>query len=157
MAVLENTKRLIKRGAQLKLYQVSIIAAGVINLIIGLPMIIPSTDPVTTAMLNKFNKSLGLGGDKLAPPDEAIHWFFLNLSGLLIAFLGILLIWCSLRIIQRLKIPAMIAAPKFLAGLLIVYYVVRSDMLQIMIGFAVIDMAFSVLFLYCYFSLKNKV
>jgi hypothetical protein len=120
-------------------------------------MVIPSTDPPTAAMLNNLNKSLGLGGDKLVPPRQAIHWLFLNLSGLLIAFLGVLLIWCSLRIIQRFKIPAMIAVPKFVAGVYILYYVIRADMAQIMVGFAVIDMGFSLVFLYCYFTLKNKV
>ena len=97
------------------------------------------------------------GGRDLAVSDRGVDLFFLHFSGVLLVAAGALLIWASRRPIARLKVPAILAGPKFLAAGLMVYHVAADELFQGMLVFAVMDLVFAGIFLYCYFGLKNKV
>ncbi|MHC4600035.1 MAG: hypothetical protein ACYS47_13615 [Planctomycetota bacterium] len=157
MSVLENTKTLIKRSAMLRTYQACAFIAGIIKIVLGVPLCIPTLEKRIFPLVNRLNEAFGLGGKEIAVSDRGIDLFLLHLSGVLLVALGAMLIWASRRPIARLKVPAILAVPNLLTAGLIVYHVVAHELFHSMFAFAGIDLAFAGVFLYCYFGLKNKV
>lgn len=136
------------KKSTLRAYRRWVLAAGVYNILFGLPLAIPALYKKYYRSSNKTNDLLRLGGEPSVPPREGVNEFFVNLLGVVLCILGLNLIYASRDLKNRTGIPVFNILGRVLTVALIWYYTAKSNITRIMAVFSVLDMAFASSFIY---------
>jgi hypothetical protein len=132
------------------------LAGAVYNFLLGLPLMFPVIFEQNYAMTNGLNRALGLGGQDIVPPGEAVNKLFANTSALLLVAVGVLLIYASRDLRNRAGIVVVNAASRIVSSLLIIYYVLAEDLARIYLLIVLADLVFATAFLYYVSKLRGS-
>jgi len=101
--------------------------AGWYSVIGGLPLALPFLHPTTNARLRALTDGAAassLGG----PALDATHLLLANTAGLLMMFMGFLLLYAARGLAHRAGIVALVATARLLFSALVLYYLARTDL-----------------------------
>ncbi|MFH1635999.1 MAG: hypothetical protein ABIG63_18560 [Chloroflexota bacterium] len=82
---------------------------------------------------------------------------FINTSGLALCLVGLMLIYASMNLKDRIGIPFLNAVARIIFAILLVYYVVVQDIAKILLSLAAIDLVISVAFIYYILALRPTI
>lgn len=136
------------KDSTLRSYRRWVLAAGVYNILFGLPLAIPALYKKNYQSSNKTNNLLHLGGESSTPPREGINKLFVNLFGMVLCIVGLNLIYASRDLRNRTGIPVINILGRTFGSLLIWYYTINNNIVRIMAVLSVVDMAFASAFIY---------
>ncbi len=125
-----------------------VLGAGVFNLVAASPLIMPFSYRGYLALLDSLNRLSGLHGQALTPPTGTFGMLAVNTAGLALALVGLMLIYASANLKERVGIPLMNAVARLIFTGLVVYYVLTADLARVILGIALIDTVIAIVFLY---------
>ncbi len=112
--------------------------AGWYSVIGGLPLALPFLDPTTNVRLRALTDGASAVG-RDAPALDPTHLLLANTAGLLMMFMGLLLLYAARALRQRAGIVALVATARLLFSALVLYYLARTDLAAFWALDAVID------------------
>jgi uncharacterized membrane protein len=133
-----------------------IISAGVFNMVAAFPLSMPFLYKPYYSMFNYLNSALNLGGKELIAPVEGVNMLFVNTSGLALFLVGMVLIYASKNVKERIEIPLLNAVVRFVFAFVLFYYVFVENIAGILIVIAVIDLIIVIAFSFYIFELKKE-
>jgi len=127
--------------------------AGIFNIVVAFPLAVPFLDKKFYALLNLLNHILGLRGRDVLPPADGANMLFVNTAGLALCLVGMMLIYASFDIKNRIMIPFLNALVRIVFPFLVIYYVLSENIARIALAFAAIDVIIaSGIMYYTFFS-----
>jgi len=133
-----------------------IIGAGIFNIVAALPLSLPFTVKSYYSMFNSINSKLNLGGKSMMLPEEGVNLLWVNTCGLALLLVGMMLIYASGNINERVGIPLLNSIVRIIFVFLLSYYVVTENIAKILISVAIIDAVISIVFLYYIYRFYSK-
>lgn len=122
--------------------------SGLFNIVFAFPLIIPGIYEYYLELLNNFNFVIGLGGCPVAIPENPLNALFINTAGIDLVLIGAIILVVSRKPMENRMIILLNGIGRLLFALVISYYVVIADIIQIIIVFGLIDVLISIGFLY---------
>jgi len=132
-----------------------VFAGGIFNCLAALPLAMPFLYKSYINLFNDLNSLLNLGGEKWIPPTEGANILFLNTAGLALFLVGMLLLYSSRKIDERIEIALLNGIVRFVWGLIAIYYFINYEIINILYGLVAIDFTFASAYIYYYFSIKK--
>jgi hypothetical protein len=133
-----------------------VFGAGLFKVIIGFPVALPFLYEQYYKLFDALNSALGLGGAPLVPPAEPANLFLIHIAGMEVCLVGIILLYASRNLRDRMAIPLSNALVHGLFVFLVLYYVMARGVARILLSFAVVDAVLSIVFLYYIFALRER-
>lgn len=128
---------------------------GIFNIVAYAPLLCPFTLKTFIGTSTGLSNALGLGGTVLSMPENVNHVIMINILGLIIVFLGIILIIASLDIENRAWFVFWDGLARFFVFLFFLYFVLFSSGAQILLLFGVIDLIIGIIYMYYIFTIKD--
>lgn len=141
---------------KIKNFKTWVVGAGLFNIIAAFPLAMPFTLKFFYSFWNRLNHLLGLGGQDLVVPENGNNLLWINTCGLALFLVGLLLLYASKDLKNRMGIPLLNGIIRIAFSFLVMYYVIVADISRIILVIAVIDLIIAVVFIYYYSILKNK-
>jgi len=143
----------IKRSKSLKQW---VIAGGIFNCIAAFPLAMPFLYKWYINLFNKLNSFLNLGGTNWISPTEGINMLFLNTAGLALFLVGLILLYSSRNINERIEIAFFNGIVRFIWGLTAIYYLVNYEIINILYVLVGIDFIFASVYIYYFLSIRTQ-
>jgi hypothetical protein len=128
---------------------------GIFNIVAYAPFLCPFTLKIFLGTSTGLSNTLGLGGTVLSMPENINHVIMINVLGLIIVFVGIILIIASLDIEKRAWFVFWEGLIRIFVFLFFLYFVLFSSAAQILLLFGVIDLIIGIIYLYYIFTIKD--
>ena len=145
----------MEKSARLVRFKRWVFWTGVFNIIAYAALACPFTLTTFINMQNSMGKSLGLGGLEFGFPMNVNNLLMVNLLGLIVIFLGIMLIIASFDIESRAWFVYWEGLIRILVFFLCVYFVLAKDASQIMFGIGLIDLIIGGIYMYYIFTIEG--
>jgi len=129
---------------------------GVYNLLSSAPVAVPFFLAPYYRMLNASNALLHLGGADAAVPTDAATRLMVSTAGLTLCLLGVLLLWSSGDLENRVGVPLGNAVARIFFSALVFYFVFESSLPRIFVGFAVTDLVFAAAYIAGWLRLRQS-
>lgn len=133
-----------------------LIFSGLFNITLALPLAFPGSVAPYFQFMWFMNQWLGLGGIEPAVALSPINAFFVNTAGIDLVLVGIIVIYSGLAPLKRKFIPIANAAGRTIFAVLVVYYTVIFDLVQIILVIGAIDLVISTGFVYYLLRLRGE-
>lgn len=134
-----------------------VVAGGVFNCLLAFPLSFPSLYEKYIGFLNYLNSSLGLNGKKWLPPVDGANMLFINTSGLALFLVGMLLLYSSRDISNRIGIPLFNAIIRFIWACIAIYYMAVYELFELLYFLIFADLLFSIVFCFYFFKIKANI
>ena len=128
---------------------------GIFNIVAYAPLLCPFTLKRFLGISAGLGHALGLGGTPLSMPENVNHVIMINILGLIVVFLGILLIVASVDIVKRAWFVFWEGLIRIAVFLFFLYVVLFSSAAQVLLLFGVIDLIIGLIYLYYIFTIKD--
>jgi hypothetical protein len=115
----------------------------------------PFTLKMFLSVSNGLNEALGLGGTLAAFPVNANNLLMINTLGVILIFLGIMLIVASLDIERRAWFVFWEGLIRIIFFILSFYVILFKGAAQIVFVFGIIDLIIAVIYLYYIFTIEG--
>lgn len=134
-----------------------VLGAGIFNTVAAFPLAMPFLYKHYYVLFDGLNRALRLGGKELAPPIEGANMLFINTAGLALCLVGLMLIYASMNLKDRIGIPFLNAVARLIFAILLVYYTAIQDVARILLSLAMIDLVIATAFIYYILVLKTTI
>lgn len=134
-------------AAELEAFRRWALAGGVYSIAAGLPLAIPGMDVHYYRSMNKLNDLLGLGGNPVTMPTNALHRLFMSASGLMLCSMGGMLLYASGDLRGRGGIAFVNVLTRIASIALFLYYGFTARVARVVMSIAVIDIIFAGMYL----------
>ncbi len=128
---------------------------GIFNIVAYLALLCPYTLKIFLSTSAGLGNALGLRGTVLSMPENINHVVMINILGLLVVFLGILLIIAALDVEKRAWFIFWEGLTRIFIFLFFLYFVLFSSAAQILLLFGIIDLIIGVIYMYYIFTIKD--
>ena len=145
----------MEKSAKLLHFKRWVFWTGVFNIVAYAALACPFTFTTFLNMQNNMGKSLGLGGSEFVFPASVNNLLMINILGLIVIFLGIMLIVASFDIENRAWFVYWEALIRISVFFICVYFVFAKDASQIMFGIGLIDLIIGGIYMYYIFSIAG--
>jgi len=133
-----------------------LIFGGIFNITLALPLAFPGSVTPYFQFMWFINQWLGLGGIEPTVALAPINAFFVNTAGIDLVLVGVIVIYSGLAPLKRKLIPIANAAGRTLFTILVAYYTMIFDLIQIIAIIGAIDLLISAGFVYYLLRLKGE-
>ncbi|MGD2126276.1 MAG: hypothetical protein PVG99_09365 [Desulfobacteraceae bacterium] len=145
----------MERSAKTEHFRLWVFWTGIFNIVGYAALMCPFSLKIFMGASNGLGRALGLGGTALSMPENVNHVLMINILGLVVVFLGILLIIASLDIEKRAWFVFWEGLLRIFVFLFFLYYVLFSSAAQITLMFGVIDLIIGLIYMYYIFTIKD--
>jgi len=133
-----------------------LIFSGLFNITLAFPLAFPGTVAPYFQFMWFMNQWLGLGGTEPLPALGPINAFFVNTAGIDLVLVGVIVIYSGFAPLKRRFIPIANAAGRTLFAILVAYYWLVFDLIEIIVVIGAIDVMISAGFVYYLIRLKGE-
>lgn len=134
-----------------------IIAGGVFNCIVAFPLSIPFLLKWYINFFNTINSWLNLGGKNWIPPMDGTSMLFINTAGLALILVGMILIYSSYNVSERIMIPFLNGIVRLVWGITAIYYLIQYDIINIIYIIVGIDLLLALVYVYFFSVIRKKI
>ncbi len=128
---------------------------GIYDIVAFGGLVCPFTLKIFFSISNGLNNALGLGGTLAGLPTNVNNLLMINTLGLILVFLGIMLIVASLDIEKRAWFVFWEGLIRIIFFILSLYFILFKGAAQIVFVFGVIDLIIAVIYLYYIFTIEG--
>lgn len=128
---------------------------GIFNIVAYGPLVCPFSLQIFVNISNRLSSAVGLGGAVLSLPPNVNNLLMINTLGILVVFLGILLIIASLDIQNRAWFVFWEGLIRIIFFLLSLYFVIFKNAGQILIVFGLTDLVIGIIYWYYIFTIEG--
>ncbi len=128
---------------------------GIFNIVAYGALLCPFSLRIFIGASNGMGRVLGLGGTPLAVPENVNQLIMINILGLLIVFLGILLIIASRDIQKRAWFVFWEGLARIFVFLFFIYYILFMAAAHITLLFGIIDLIIGIVYMYYIFTIED--
>jgi hypothetical protein len=128
---------------------------GIFNIVAYGPLTCPFSLQIFVDSSNRLSSALGFSGTGLALPSNVNNLVMINTLGILVVFLGILLIVASLDIQNRAWYVFWEGMIRIIFFLLSLYFVIFKNAGQILIIFGLVDLVIGIIYWYYIFTIEG--
>jgi hypothetical protein len=128
---------------------------GIFNIVAYAALMCPYTLKIFLGTSAGLANAVGLGGTVLSTPENINHIVMINILGLLVVFLGIILIIAALDIEKRAWFVFWEGLTRIFVFLFFLYFVLFSSAAQILLLFGIIDLIIGIIYMYYILTIKE--
>jgi hypothetical protein len=128
---------------------------GIFNIVAYGPLVCPFSLEIFVNISNRLSSAVGLGGAVLSLPSNVNNLLMINTLGILVVFLGILLIIASLDIPNRAWFVFWEGLIRIIFFLLSLYFVIFKNAGQILVVFGLTDLVIGIIYGYYIFTIEG--
>ena len=128
---------------------------GIFNIVAYGPLVCPFSLQIFVNISNRLSSAVGLGGAVLSLPPNVNNLLMINTLGILVVFLGILLIIASLNIQNRAWFVFWEGLARIFVFLFFLYYVLFKAGAHISLMFGITDLIIGIIYMYYIFTIKD--
>lgn len=128
---------------------------GIYDIVAFGGLVCPFTLKIFFSISNGLNNALGLGGTLAGLPTNVNNLLMINTLGLILVFLGIMLMVASLDIEKRAWFVFWEGLIRIIFFILSLYFILFKGAAQIVFVFGVIDLIIAVIYLYYIFTIEG--
>jgi hypothetical protein len=128
---------------------------GVFNIVAYAALLCPFTLRIFFGTWIGLSNALGLGGALLSIPENINHVVMINILGLIVVFLGIILIIAALDIEKRAWFVFWEGLTRIFVFLFFLYFVLVNNASQILLLFGIIDLIIGIIYMYYIFTIRD--
>ncbi len=136
------------RDESLRSFRRWVSVAGVLTLATSFSLAVPGLIADYYGLLSGLNRALGLGGSHQIAPRGGENQLSVNAAGILFCVFGLLLVYASMDLRQRMGIVLLNAVERVLFILLLAYYGAVESLAGILLSFALVDGVIAAVFAY---------
>jgi hypothetical protein len=145
----------MESSAKTEHFRLWVFWTGIFNIVAYTPLLCPYTLKIFLNTSAGLSNALGLGGTASSMPENVNHVIMINILGLVIVFLGIILIIASLDIANRAWFVFWEGLTRIFVFLFFLYFVLFSSAAQILLLFGIIDLIIGIIYMYYIFTIKD--
>ncbi len=145
----------MEKSAKLLHFKRFVFWTGVFNIVAYAALACPFTLKTFINMQNNVGKSLGLGGAEFVFPMSVNNLLMVNILGLIVIFLGIILIIASFDIENRAWFVYWEGLIRILVFVMCAWFVLAKDASQMMFGIGLIDLIIGLIYMYYIFTIEG--
>lgn len=128
---------------------------GIYNIVAFGGLVCPFTLKIFHGISNGLNKALGLGGTLMTLPTSVNNLLMINTLGVIVVFLGILLVIASLDLEKRAWFVFWEGLIRIVFFLLSLYFILFKSAATIVLIFGVIDLIVAIIYMYYIFTIEG--
>jgi hypothetical protein len=142
-------------SAKISHFRLWVFWTGILNIVAYAALLCPYTLKIFFGTSAGLANTLGLGGTVLSMPENINHIVMINILGLLVVFLGILLIIAALDIEKRAWFVFWEGLVRIFVFLFFLYFVLFGSAAQILLLFGIIDLIIGIIYMYYILTIKE--
>jgi hypothetical protein len=128
---------------------------GIFNIVGYAAVACPFSLKMFISASNGLGRLFGLGGTPLTMPENVNHLVMINILGMLVVFLGILLIIASRDIEKRAWFVFWEGLARIFVFLFFLYYVLFRAGAHVTLLFGITDLIIGIIYVYYIFTIKD--
>jgi len=128
---------------------------GIFNIVAYGPLTCPFSLQIFVNISNRLGSAVGFGGAILSLPANVNNLVMINTLGILVVFLGILLVIASLDIQNRAWFVFWEGMIRIIFFLLSLYFIIFNNAGQILIVFGIVDLVIGIIYWYYIFTIEG--
>ena len=145
----------MEASAKTEHFRLWVFWTGIFNIVAYAAIVCPFSLKIFIGASNGLGRLLRLGGTPLTMPENVNHLVLINLLGLLVVFLGILLVVASRDIQNRAWFVFWEGLARIFVFLFFLYYVLFKAGAHISLMFGITDLIIGIIYMYYIFTIKD--
>lgn len=144
------------KNISLKSIKGFLVFSGLFNIVFAFPLIVPGLAERYLAFMTALNQVIGFNTTGYISVSNPTHLMLINTAGIDLVLIGLIVIYASLKPIERKGLLLLNSTGRTLFLLVIIYNVLVNDLIQLFLVFGIIDLMISIVFVFIYTRLKNS-
>lgn len=145
----------MERSMKMRRFRLWVFWTGIYDIVAFGGLACPFTLKIFLGISNGLNKALGLGGTLGALPTNVNNLLMINTLGVILVFLGILLIVASLDLEKRAWFVFWEGLLRIVFFVLSLYFILFKSAAPIVLIFGVIDLIIAIMYMYYIFTIEG--
>jgi hypothetical protein len=145
---------MLTREERVNRFSLWVFWTGLFNILAYIWMTCPRTLETFLNLTNSLNKALRLGGAPLLVSGNVNDVLLINILGMIVVFLGVMLIMAALEIEKRAWFVFLEGLIRIFAFLFILYAILFMNAARILLLFGLADLIIGIIYLYYIFTIE---